>query len=342
MTIYIIMGLGFAIALAVSGFMVLVGIGDKPGARSSHSEVTPTGGGLGIIATLGLVSLFLSQNSGLLVGLNIELTPKFAQVLSLIWAVGVLGFMDDILDLSAVFKFAFLLFISIAAVWAVGPVTSLPFGGAWATLPDWFAWGGSILWVFVVINIVNFMDGSNGLMLVVMGLASFFMAYVALSVGAAEPFLMLLILFSGIVGLAVYNFRRRAMIFAGDVGSLSVGLTYAVCVLWICSNSELNSPVYIGPVLILPFLADAFFTIMRRARNKEKLMQAHRTHLYQRMIKGGQSHMAVAFYYGLSVVALIYYSQWAMEGGFHQYINYPILPFLCLSSVYMLVGRKFR
>lgn len=322
--------------------MILVGIGDEPGERSSHSKVTPTSGGLGILAAFGFVSLFLSMNQGALIELNIEITPKFGQVLSLIWAVGFLGLMDDILDLAAPFKFAFMAIIAVAAVWAVGPVTSLPFGGASVPVPDWMAWGGSILWVFVVMNVVNFMDGSNGLMLVVMGLASFFMATIAAAVGAGEPFLLLVLLSTSIAGLAVYNFRTKAAIFAGDVGSLSIGLTYAVCVLWICKIAPLSNPVYIGPVLILPFLADAFFTLFHRARRKEKLMQAHRSHLYQRLIKGGHSHISIAIYYGMTVIALILYTWLAVDKGFYQYINYPIMPALVLSSVYMIVGRRLK
>ncbi len=341
-SLYIILGLSFTVALGVSGFMILAGIGDKPGERSSHVSVTPTGGGLGIVAALGLVSLMLALNPGLLGNLNMEVTPKFAQVLSLIWAVGFLGLMDDILDLSAGFKFLLMVLISIAAVWTVGPVTSLPFGGAYAPLPDWFALSGSVFWVFVVINIVNFMDGSNGLMLVVMGLASIFMAYVALIVGAREPFLMLMILTGGIAGLAVYNFRRQARIFSGDVGSLTIGLTYAVCVLWIYTDSEIANTVYIGPVLILPFIVDTFFTLLRRAKNKEKLTQAHRSHLYQRLIKSGKSHMSVAVTYGVSVVLLMYYSQWAMMNGFFQFINYPILPAMIFSMIYLLVSRRLN
>lgn len=342
MTFNIVIGLAFAISIAVGGFMILVGIGDEPGERSSHSEVTPTGGGMGFLAALGLVALVLSVNDDLLAGLNIEITPKFGQALSLIWAAGFLGLMDDILDLAASFKFAVLAIISVAAVWAMGPVTSLPFGGSSMPIPDWLAWGGSIFWVFVVMNVVNFMDGSNGLMLVVMGLAGFFMATIAASVGAGEPFLLLVILSTAIAGLSIYNLRRKALIFSGDVGSLSIGLTYALCVLWVCKAAPLTNPVYIGPVLILPFLADAFYTLFHRARRKEKLMQAHSSHLYQRLIKGGHSHIAIAIYYGLTVILLSLYTILAINKGFYQYINYPIMPALVLSSVYMLVGRRLN
>lgn len=331
----ILLGLAFAISLAVGGFMIVAGIGDAPDHRSSHSSITPTGGGLGIVAALGLTSYIISVHS------SFDLSPDYAQVLSLVFAAAFLGLMDDILDLAASFKLVVLIIISVAAVWAIGPIERLPLGGSTYALQPWLSWGGSILWVFGVMNIVNFMDGSNGLMLLVMGLASFFLGWAAYFLGAFEPFIMLILLSTSIAGIAVYNLRQKALIFSGDVGSLSIGLVFAIGTLWICRDTNYGSPVYIGPVLILPFIADAFFTMLRRARRGDKLMEAHRTHLYQRMAQGGMSHVSIAFIYGVATLLMALYARSALENGYYQYINFPILPALMLSSVYMLAGRRF-
>jgi len=150
--------LGVTLSLAVSGFMIFAGIGDVPENRSSHSNTTPTAGGLGIIAAFGICAFILAQSD--------VLTPLMAQVLSLIWAIGFLGFADDILNLAASFKFGFMAIITAVAVWVIGPVTELPFGPLSYELPIWAAYLGSFLWVFVVLNIVNFMDGSNGCLII--------------------------------------------------------------------------------------------------------------------------------------------------------------------------------
>jgi len=152
----------------------------------------------------------------------------------------------------------------------------------------------------------------------------------------------LIILTAAMMGLAIYNLRTNAVIFSGDVGSLSIGFSYAVAVLWISRDATLGDPIYIGPVLIMPFLADAFFTMMGRARRGEKLTEAHRSHLYQRMIKGGASHLSVACVYGILVLLLIFYTQQSIEIGLFHYINYPILPAVILSIIYILAGRKFK
>jgi hypothetical protein len=49
--------------------------------------------------------------------------------------------------------------------------------------------------------------------------------------------------------------------------------------------------------MVWPFVFDAGFTILRRARRGEPLMQAHRSHLYQRLVSGGWRHATVAWLY---------------------------------------------
>jgi len=330
-------GLGFLISLVISGLMTLVGIGDQPDHRSAHKKITPTGGGLGIVAALGLTSLIFAKDPGFY-----PLTQDYAQVLSLVFAVGFLGLMDDILNLSAYFKFFIMAAISGAAVWAIGPVSHLPFGSELLALPVWFSWLGSILWMFVVMNIVNFMDGSNGLLLIVMGIASVALAWIAAQLGPLEPVILLVVLSSSIIGLAVYNFRREAVVFTGDVGSLTIGFTFAVAVLWIIRDVKVGSPVYIGPVLILPFLADAFLTMLVRARRGEKLIEAHNDHLYQRLIKGGLSHLNVAFLYGVCALLLAGFANMVVGRGLFHYVNVLIFPAFILSGIYWLAGRRFN
>jgi len=139
-----------------------------------------------------------------------------------------------------------------------------------------------------------------------------------------------------------YNIRTKARIFSGDVGALTIGFTYALAVLWLCREVEITNPVYIGPVLILIFLADGLFTIIRRILAKDKLMQAHRKHLYQRMIQHGYGHMKVAFLYGVLTLGLAFLTVYAFDHGLHRFVSFLILPLTMLSSAYLLLGRRFN
>jgi UDP-N-acetylmuramyl pentapeptide phosphotransferase/UDP-N-acetylglucosamine-1-phosphate transferase len=52
------------------------------------------------------------------------------------------------------------------------------------------------------------------------------------------------------------------------------------------------------------FLFDTIFTFLRRAVNRERVWEAHRTHLYQLMVIGGRSHKQVALLYGTAASIL--------------------------------------
>ena len=51
-----------------------------------------------------------------------------------------------------------------------------------------------------------------------------------------------------------------------------------------------------------PFLADGTFTILRRLKNRENILKAHRSHLYQRLVIAGRSHLQVTLLYGALAV----------------------------------------
>ena len=55
--------------------------------------------------------------------------------------------------------------------------------------------------------------------------------------------------------------------------------------------------LYVGPILLMPFLADIFMTLVSRFKRKENLLQAHSSHLYQRLIRSGWSHAKVSSIY---------------------------------------------
>lgn len=46
-------------------------------------------------------------------------------------------------------------------------------------------------------------------------------------------------------------------------------------------------------LVLWPFLVDGAFTILRRLKNRENILKAHRSHLYQRLVIAGKSHLHV-------------------------------------------------
>ena len=234
--------------------------------------------------------------------------------------------MDDVYSLPALFKFTVLLVLSAVAVWIIGPVTQLPYALESMTLPYVLGFAGSVLWVFVVTNAVNFMDGSNGLMPGVMIVTCLVLSIICAGLDAGGAAILPVALATALCGILPYNMRTKAYIFTGDVGSLFVGFGFAISVLWLCSAVPEKLPVLIGPVLLLPFLTDVFLTLLWRARRKENLLEAHRTHLYQRLISAGNSHMKVAFLYMMATLLCGLYAFILAGAGYHRFMAFLIFP----------------
>ena len=66
-----------------------------------------------------------------------------------------------------------------------------------------------------------------------------------------------------------YNFRKKAQIFCGDVGSLLTGFIFAVASLMLVKEVPELPFLYVGPILLLPFLADILMTLFSRLKRKE-------------------------------------------------------------------------
>jgi len=332
-------GLAFFTTLSVTGFMVSAGLGDVADHRSAHKETTPTGGGLGFVAGLGAAIISLS-----FMGLPDTLHHSFASVFSLIFAVSMLGIIDDIFAIRAWVKFGLLLFICGLGVYLIGPVTRLPFGETTYELPLLLGFLGSLLWVFVVVNAVNFMDGANGFMGTVMAIASLGLFGVSLISGAPGAAILALLNFAILLGFLPYNQRRKALIFSGDIGALCVGFIFAISMLMIVTETQSSTMLYAGPILILPFLTDVLLTLIRRLRRKQNLFSAHNMHLYQRLIRSGAngtgwSHLKVTWLYGF--IGLILANIALVCTHMRLLGSTPILPFLTgmLVAGYYMVSR---
>ena len=332
-----ILGFAFALSLAVSGFMIAAGVGDIPNKRSNHSKTIPTSGGLGIAAALGGFFFLLPQYFA-----PTELSSEWPFVLTAIWAVALLGLCDDVLTLRSGGKFTALLVLSVLAVWAIGPVTVLPYAAGEVHIPFAAGFIGSVLWVFVVSNAANFMDGSNGMLVTVMSIACAALAVIGTGLGAAQFVFLPLAILAGLLGLMPYNARNKAAIFSGDVGSLVTGFGFAVAALWLCKDVPQKLPVFIGPVLILPFLTDVLLTLLRRALKRENLLRAHKSHLYQRLIAAGFSHLSVAGIYAIAGVLMAVFAYGMSARGFHSFSAFLIFPSLTLAGVYYAVMARIE
>jgi len=286
-----------AIAIAAGVAYVGAGVAAHAGPRhaanerSNHTEPTPVGAGLGVVAGVmaGLLLVAMvrpdSPNFAALVGLAL-MTP-------IGFAVAVIGFLDDVYDWSPRLKFALLSAAAVGVAYAAGPVAALP---VWPDVglqfPIWFALAGSTLWVFTMMNAVNFMDGADGMAGGAVGVASGALAVASCVVGAHEAALAAGLLCGALCGFLPWN-APVARVFMGDVGSLFIGLWFAGAGLLFVAAAPVGA-VYLPPLLLLPILADTLLTLAWRAKHRRALLDGHRDHAYQLRIQRGQTHANVA------------------------------------------------
>jgi UDP-N-acetylmuramyl pentapeptide phosphotransferase/UDP-N-acetylglucosamine-1-phosphate transferase len=279
---------------------------DKPNSRSSHTSITLRGGGI-IFPIALIVSYFLGYVSG-------EITLA-------VLLVAAVSFVDDIKPLSQLPRFA-------SHVIAVGLVfydLELFAESLWL-LP--------IVFILMIgwVNAFNFMDGINGI--TVLYALTAIISFSFLSIHESSlPLLITMGLSCVVFGL--FNVRKKAKTFAGDVGSISMAVFLGYFMIkTILETGQLGYILFFSVYGI-----DAIITIVIRLKNKENIFQPHRSHLYQYMANEmGYSHVLVSFIYAgiqLAVNGLLIYTE--SKGDLSYFLIISIL--LSLTLFYLVIRR---
>jgi Fuc2NAc and GlcNAc transferase len=262
------LAIGLIAAWALAG-LLSNGLGawgwlDQPNARSSHVRPTPRGGGLAFVVP----TVLLAPTPLVLIPLPLALV----------------GLLDDRRGLPVHLRLPVQLLTGLALAWQAG--WSLP-GALLAAVP-----------ATAVINAVNFMDGLDGLV------ASCLVIWIGLA-ALLLPNPALWLLAAAVAGFLVWNWSP-ARLFMGDVGSTYLGAVLAGGLLTAAHSAAVggpSEPMLVLSLAALPLLADAFSCLLRRLLAGQRLWQAHRLHLYQRLQQAGWSHRRVAgLYAGLTAL----------------------------------------
>lgn len=288
-----LVGLAGAVAALVAG-LVSWGVSrwgpvDRPRERGMHASPTPTSGGLAVMAGVG-AAVWLLPPLTRVFGLALAETLGLAVVL------GLFGAVDDAVDLPARVKLLLQLLVILAVAFAVPPP---PFIALTDTLvlplPGWLGSLGVALWILVVLNAVNFMDGANGLVAGSMAVVLLAFGMVMIGGGWAVVGVVWVAAAAALAGFLPFNFPK-ARLFQGDAGALFVaGLAAASWILVIKRQPQGPGLQLLAlPIALAPVLTDVLLTLLARARRKARLMDAHREHLYQRWLARHGDHAALA------------------------------------------------
>lgn len=273
---------------------------DFPNERSSHVKPTPRGGGVGIVAVvLAGAAVIYYKFSGIVLYNPVSLGRMGAILVGAFLIIAVSWMDDKYRGISPVVRLFVHILASGLAVIGLGGWTRISFPIIGRIEFGWIGIPFSLLWIVSLVNIYNFMDGIDG----IAGVQAITAAGGWFMVGVLSN--NIFIFMGGIVigfsaiGFLIFNWPP-AKIFMGDIGSAFLGFIFAVIPL---AASRLPTglitdriPVA-GFLMVAPFVADATFTLLRRILRKEKLSQAHRSHLYQRLVLTGLSHRKVTLLY---------------------------------------------
>jgi UDP-GlcNAc:undecaprenyl-phosphate/decaprenyl-phosphate GlcNAc-1-phosphate transferase len=268
---------------AVGGMARILGVVDRPEQRRLNRRPIPRLGGLAIF--LGIVVPALAflrlgdEMRGILIGAGVAC---------------VVGAVDDFRGLAPLPKLAGqVLAASIAVSFGVWiDHFTLPFLGA-VDLPEWVGGPLTVFWIVAVMNMVNFLDGLDGLAAGVCAISGGTFAVLALSLNRVDAAILSAIVAGACVGFLRHNFFP-ARIFMGDSGALVLGFTLAtVSVSGLLKTA--SAVVLFAPLVVLAIpILDTSFVVARRLKYGQSPFAPDQAHLHFRFLRRGFSQRRAA------------------------------------------------
>ena len=322
----------FALLLTATSVLVThlmlkrVRIMDVPNVRSSHEIPTPRGGGVAIVLSffLGLLAIYMLGDKTMLAE-----NYFWAFLFSAILIAGI-SFYDDITNQSFKVKILTQL-IEILLTLAFGIVLdelATPFGLLKLGIAGYLL---TLIWMVGLTNAFNFMDGIDGLAASTAVIVCAFFAYITFNQGSLFIYICSYTVLAGSLGFLLFN-RPPAKIFMGDVGSAFLGFVFAAMAIIAARYDHSHTSFLVMPLLLSHFIFDTAFTMGRRLLAGEDITQAHRTHIYQLLVRMGASHGQVTSVYCLLGVIQGFAAVWMVNipGDDRLWI---FVPFLVAYSV---------
>lgn len=288
---------------------------DKPNERSSHSSIVLRGGGIIFLIGVWVWSGFFGFPY-----------PWFLAGLTLIAGI---SFVDDIRSLPD-------------SVRLVAQFASAALAFYQLDILHWSMWWVVVLALIVYVgatNVINFMDGINGITAGYSLAVLVPLALVNMNEEYMEQSLVISTILASLV-FCIFNFRPKgkAKCFAGDVGSIGI----AFIILFLLGNVIIKTQDVTWLIFLLVYGVDGCLTIVHRIMLHENLGEAHRKHAYQLManelkighVKVSSLYMAMQLVISLGFIYLC-------PDNVACHWMYLVGALLVLSLAYVLFKKKY-
>ena len=320
---YVVMAVAAAASLVATPLLraVVVRLGwfDVPIEGKPHSTPVPGFGGIALYVAL------IAGFAAAMVIPQLRATFRFSEAFGLLIGgaiVLVLGVLDDHRDLPQLPRLGGMIFAA-GIVYLSGIQMSffwLPGLGTISLTPE-LAGVATILWMVLMMNAVNFIDGLDGLAAGLTAIAAgALFIYITRLPGeflGPDPLapLAAAALFGACIGFLPFNFFP-AKIFMGDTGAMPLGLFIAGATISMIgrfagpgsSGGRLALPLIFTPIVFAAIPVGNFvFVTLRRLKNRQPIMVGERDeHIHYRLVQLGHSHRrAVLVMYGWALVLAV-------------------------------------
>ncbi|MEC9034149.1 MAG: MraY family glycosyltransferase [Actinomycetota bacterium] len=284
---------------------VKAGLLVEPDERNIHLEPTPSLGGVAMLLGL-LAGLLTAWGLGDFASVFAAPTEMIGLVVASIFICAV-GVIDDIRPISAPAKVAGMVaagsILSLAGISLL--VLRIPFLDLIILSPDLSALL-TVVWVFLIANAVNLIDGLDGLAAGVVGIAATTFFLYAIRLGDSGVLfpgnpgaLIAILIVATCVGFLPHNVHP-ARIFMGDGGALLLGLLLAASTVSVGGRTDAPfsgqsffffAPIFIPLIVLGVPLFDMTFAIIRRVATRGiRITQADKNHLHHRILRLGHGH----------------------------------------------------
>jgi UDP-GlcNAc:undecaprenyl-phosphate GlcNAc-1-phosphate transferase len=269
----------------------------QTGGRIRPAE-KPRVGGLVIFASFALTPFVASVISPTVADLVLPKWRELAGLLAAAFLVSLLGYVDDVREIGWMHKTGGQVAAGVilyALGYRLGDV-SLPGGGSLALGP--FDLPATLLWIWLVTNAVNLIDGHDGVAAGVTALTAGAMALVAWDLDHFLVTILFASLAGAVMGFLPFNFPAASR-FLGDSGAQLLGFLLAALAISGFVDETGRIPLYIPTIALSVPLLDIGLAFSRRLLNGRNPFQAdldHVHHRIERMLGFGPRRLALSLY----------------------------------------------
>ncbi|HKQ03888.1 MAG TPA: MraY family glycosyltransferase [Blastocatellia bacterium] len=271
-----------------------------PSGHHIHQSPVPRLGGVAIFtAFICAIALAVTVSAGFALDTHLVSRPVY-WILGAASVVFLLGLFDDVYSAPPVAKFlveglaAVMLYFGGFGFFSV-PLTGGPLAG-WASLAL------TILWVLLITNAFNLIDGIDGLAAGSALFSTLTVFVISLASSNSMVSILALALAGAILGFLRFNFNP-ATIFLGDSGSLFIGFMLSALALAGTQKSSTAVAVAIPVVSFgLPIL-ETLISVIRRFMNGQPLFVGDRQHIHHKLLERGLTQrQSVIILYAVSAL----------------------------------------